>query len=289
MVLYFSCTGNSEYIAKVIASKLDETPVNIFTSVKNRTYEHYISSTPYILVLPVHNMKVPDVVEDYLNHCSFDDSNEFAICLIGSYSVGNAGKSIRKLLTLKNMNHIGTYAFYMQSSNVLCLARPTNKRILKLADRAGKEAELFAQRFKENKPSITVSVSLLGLIGTALNPLIKKLKRDNLFKTNNKCTSCGKCADACLNNNITIVNNKPEWHHNCTHCGACISTCPENAIEYGRKKGGFGYHFPTDYTEHIAEISKIEESPDSLFSDDISKSSFKIEPPQTKEEPTNQE
>lgn len=40
MVLYFSCTGNSEYIAKVIASKLDETPVNMFASVKNHVYEH---------------------------------------------------------------------------------------------------------------------------------------------------------------------------------------------------------------------------------------------------------
>lgn len=211
-------------------------------------------------------MKVPDIVEDYLSHCSFDDSNEFAICLVGSYSVGNAGRDIKKILTLSGMKHIGTFPFYMQSSNVLGLARPSGNSTLKLADRAGAEAELFAQRFKANRPSIHVSVSLVGLIGTALNPLIKKLKRDSSFKTNNNCTTCRKCAEACLNNNITIVNNKPEWHHNCTHCGACISACPENAIEYGRKKGNFGYHFPADYTNHITTVSEIkEENPDSLF------------------------
>ncbi len=265
MVLYFSCTGNSEYIAKVIAAKLDDTLTNIFSSVKSHTAEHYTSTAPYVFVLPVHNMKVPEAVEEYIRTCSFDGSNEFAICLVGSYSVGNAGSSIKKMLTLSGMNHIGTFAFYMQSSNVLGLARPNSNRTLKLADRAGAEAELFAQRFKDNRHSIPLTVSLIGLIGTALNPLIKKLKRDSAFKVNNHCNACEKCADACLNNNITIVNNKPEWHHNCTHCGACISACPQNAIEYGRKKGNFGYRFPTDYTEHIVTALAIEEKKDPLF------------------------
>lgn len=265
MVLYFSCTGNSEYIAKVIGAKLDEVPINIFNSVKNNVAEHYDSQTPYVFVLPVHNMRIPEKVEEFLSRCSFDSSEEFALCLVGSYSVGNSARRIKNILTSQGLHHIATVPFYMQSSNVLGLAKPNLKRTLKYADRAGKEAELFAQRILNCKPSMPLTVSLVGTIGTSLYPLIKKLKRDTSFKINNNCISCGKCADACFNNNIQLVDNKPDWLHNCTHCGACISSCPQNAIEYGHKKGHVGYRFPSDYTEHTRSTT-TEENTDPLFS-----------------------
>ena len=46
-----------------------------------------------------------------------------------------------------------------------------------------------------------------------------------------KCTNCGKCAEVCNYNAITIVNNKTLFFKNLCHiCGACTTVCPENAI-----------------------------------------------------------
>lgn len=49
-----------------------------------------------------------------------------------------------------------------------------------------------------------------------------------------KCVGCGKCAELCPLNNITLTGGKPAWGKRCTHCMACIHRCPTEAIEYKR-------------------------------------------------------
>lgn len=62
--------------------------------------------------------------------------------------------------------------------------------------------------------------------------------KSKLFKINDKCIGCGKCAKKCPLNNISIIDRKPVWGKNCTHCMACICYCPTEAIEYGEKSKG---------------------------------------------------
>ena len=59
-----------------------------------------------------------------------------------------------------------------------------------------------------------------------------KLKADD-FYTTDKCIGCGKCANLCPLNNISLQGKKPVWGNQCTHCMACIGNCPTEAIEYG--------------------------------------------------------
>lgn len=67
---------------------------------------------------------------------------------------------------------------------------------------------------------------------------------DKSFKVNDKCNSCGICAQICPVDNIEIVNGKPLWQHHCETCYACYVWCPNNAIygeivAYNKK-----YHHP---------------------------------------------
>ncbi len=54
-----------------------------------------------------------------------------------------------------------------------------------------------------------------------------------------KCTSCGKCVEACRYNALALINKKILLFSNLCHvCGACTIVCPENAIlEKDRKIG----------------------------------------------------
>ncbi len=70
---------------------------------------------------------------------------------------------------------------------------------------------------------------------------------------NEKCTVCGKCADACHYNAIAIVNKKVLFFQNLCHtCGACTIVCPEDAViekerEIGEilqgKSGSIDFHY----------------------------------------------
>lgn len=48
---------------------------------------------------------------------------------------------------------------------------------------------------------------------------------------NNKCTACGKCAEACNYNAIAVVKGKVLiFNELCHSCGACVFVCPEGAL-----------------------------------------------------------
>jgi MinD superfamily P-loop ATPase len=66
---------------------------------------------------------------------------------------------------------------------------------------------------------------------------------DKKFYTTDKCVGCGKCAESCVLNNITLENGRPVWHGHCTHCMACICGCPTEAIEYGKHSVGLRRYY----------------------------------------------
>jgi len=54
-----------------------------------------------------------------------------------------------------------------------------------------------------------------------------------------KCTSCGKCAEICQFKSIIFLENKPLiFKDMCHSCGGCVLVCPENAICESQRKIG---------------------------------------------------
>ncbi len=54
-----------------------------------------------------------------------------------------------------------------------------------------------------------------------------------------KCTTCGKCAEACSYNAIAVVNDQVLFFPELCHvCGACTIVCPEDAVIEREKKIG---------------------------------------------------
>lgn len=59
MILYYSATGNTEYIAKEIAERLDDTCVDLLDRIKQQNYEPLHSEKPYIICAPVYVCEMP--------------------------------------------------------------------------------------------------------------------------------------------------------------------------------------------------------------------------------------
>lgn len=77
---------------------------------------------------------------------------------------------------------------------------------------------------------------------------------------NQKCTGCGKCAEACTYNAIAVIKEKamifPEL---CHICGGCSIVCPEDAIIKGQKKIGDLIHGKSGNLEiHYALLKRGE-------------------------------
>ena len=69
-----------------------------------------------------------------------------------------------------------------------------------------------------------------------LNIFYNPFRKTKYFFADDKCVSCGKCAQICPDGAIEIKNGKPEWiKPKCQHCTACINRCPQKAIQFGKK------------------------------------------------------
>lgn len=57
--------------------------------------------------------------------------------------------------------------------------------------------------------------------------------KPQLLHIKNKCSGCGGCVRACIQNNIVLNNQYPEFDRNkCISCKECAKTCPNNAIKF---------------------------------------------------------
>lgn len=236
MVLYFTGTGNSRYVARRLAEQLEDDLVSIGERMKEGTSGTFISQTPFVIVSPVYMSRMPQEVEDFLRRSRFMGNGTACFILTAGASVGNAEACCRKLCGEMGLRYQGTAAVAMPA-NYVALYDVTPK------DEAGPAAaerlpriDAVAQSIADGQ-ELTPDPALTGMkVSTAMAPLFHRLMvKDRAFTVNGDCTGCGACAGLCPRNNIRLESGRPVWTGNCMHCMACISACPVRAIDYGRK------------------------------------------------------
>lgn len=240
MILYFSGTGNSKYVAGQIAKVTNDELVSINEKLKYNHTGKITVQDRLVFVVPTYAWRIPRVVRDWITKTDFGyDENTWFVMTCGS-EIGNAEKYNKKLCNEKGFNYMGSAQVVTPENYIAMFDSPTTEEIEKIFTKADKEIEKIANQIKENKPFATPRNNIQdkfmsGPVNMLFYPMFVK---DKDFYADDKCTNCGKCVKVCPLNNIEIKNNKPVWNKNCTHCMACISYCPTGAIEYGKKSIG---------------------------------------------------
>lgn len=237
MILYFSATGNTEFVAKEIAKKLDDTCLNLLNRVKDKDYTPVESDKPYIICAPVYVCEMPRFMAEYLGKLEFKGSKEVYFIFTSGGYCGISGVLAKAIFTKKGMIYKGHAEITMPRNYVANNAYPMleKEEIEKRIIDAYMQLYEVEKSIKENGELQARKVQLWEtLVTVPFNPVWCKLKltaKD--FHVKNSCIGCGKCERLCPLNNIKLVNKKPVWGKDCTHCMACIGNCPTQAIEYG--------------------------------------------------------
>ena len=237
MVIYFSATGNTEFIAQEIAKRLDDECVNLLDRVKKGDHSVLHSEKPFVICAPVYVCEIPRFMTKYLKEQTFSGSKDvYCIFTSGGYC-GISGQLTKWMFRKKKMNYLGHAEFKMPRNYVISDSYPMleNKEIEKrITDSYNKIADTVERIKTRNKLKARHIFLFETIITLPFNPIWCKYKYTTKdFFTTDKCSGCGKCAKLCPLNNIKIKDKKPIWDKNCTHCMACIGNCPTEAIEYG--------------------------------------------------------
>ncbi len=237
MVLYFSATGNTEFIAKEIANRTNDECLNILDRVKNKDYSPIESEKPFVICAPVYVCEIPRFMAKYLKKQKFTGSRDVYFILTSGGYCGPSGKLLKKIFKAKKMICHGHAEFKMPRNYVVSDAYSMlNKdEIEERIIAAHHELDnVCSDILAGNKLTARHVFLFETLITLPFNPIWCKYKLTSKdFHVEDSCVGCGKCEKLCPLNNISIVDKKPVWSDKCTHCMACIGNCPVNAIQYG--------------------------------------------------------
>ena len=253
MVVYFTGTGNSRYVARKIAEQTADQTVNANDCIKKDEGHVFTNTRPLVFVLPVYVSAPPLVFMDFLRKSEFQGNRKAYFIMTCAGGMGGSPAYCQKLSAELGLEYMGTASVRMPQNYIAFFTTKdaqTNRGILQAA-----------------APVIAELARLVGAQESFLDPQMKRWEyistemilgmyykwfiSAKAFKAGDACTGCGLCKTVCPLDNIRITNGKPVWKDRCTHCMACINACPKDAIEYGKKtQGKLRYRGPERTERH---------------------------------------
>ena len=246
MILCYSGTGNSRYIAHRIADALGDGLLSMNDRIKAGDTSPIEVNERLIIVTPTYAWRIPRIVRDWLTKTEFPGAKRAWFVMNCGSEIGNAAKYNRTLCREKQLSYMGTAQIIMPENYIAMFDAPRAEEARQIVDSAESDIDRAATAIAENQAFPPPRDNLYDrFMSGPVNPIFYAFcVKAKAFTVSDACIGCGKCAALCPTNNITIQNGKPVWGSDCTHCMACICYCPAEAIEYGKKSlGKPRYHF----------------------------------------------
>ena len=246
MILYFSGTGNSKFVAQRIAVALGDKILNLNDRIKASDTSLVETGERVIIVTPTYAWRIPRVVRDWLLRTEPRGAKRAWFVMTCGSEIGNANKYNRDLCAEKAISCMGTAQIVMPENYIAMFSAPQADEAREIVAKAEPNIDCVIASIQSNQPFAPARNNLYDrFMSGPVNPIFYKFfVKADAFTVSDACIGCGQCAKRCPMNNVTLKDGKPVWGKNCTHCMACICYCPVSAIEYGKKSVGQPrYHF----------------------------------------------
>ena len=237
MILYFTGTGNSRYIARHIADSLGDSLLDMNERIKAWDISEVTADKRLVFVVPTYGWRIPHIVEKWIDETQFGGDFKVWFIMDCGGEIGDADKYIRRLCERKGFDYMGVKQIVMPENYVAMFGVPSPEQAARIIEKAQPDIKNACEtlnageRFSQPRRN-----AYDRFMSDIVNPVFYKLfVKADAFTATDKCVGCGKCVKLCPLNNIELKDQRPVWGKNCTHCMACICLCPTEAVEYGKK------------------------------------------------------
>ena len=234
LVLYFSGTGNTKYIANKFAEKMNGKSYSIEEDVDFK--EIILESEIITFCYPIYGSSVPLIMSDFVDKYKSYLNNKKLIILSTQMLFSGDGARVFVDL-LRGVEFEVIYAEHFNMPNNLPNLPVIN---VKNGDKLKKKVAKAEKKLSEVCDDINAKIikkrgfnkvsKFLGynLQRKGFTKLEKKIKDD--VKVNDDCILCSACVKVCPKKNLFINNNKINSKGDCTICNRCVNVCPKQAI-----------------------------------------------------------
>ena len=246
MIVFFSGTGNSRYVAGRIADALGEPLLDLGARIKAGDTSPVETGERLIVVTPTYAWRIPRIVRDHLQQTELSGAKRAWFVMTCGGEIGSADQYNRALCAQMRLAHMGTAQIVMPENYIAMFGAPQPDEARRIVAAAEPSIVRAIAAIRAAQPFAPTRNNLYDrFMSGPVNPIFYSFfVKATAFTASSACIACGQCARRCPLNNITLHAARPTWGKTCTHCMACICYCPTGAIEYGKKSVGKPrYHF----------------------------------------------
>lgn len=259
MILWFSGTGNSRYVAERLAAQLVQPQKEMRPELITRELHIPSAERDIIWVCPVYSWGIPPYVRSVIKDIRFErDGNEDCremrhhLVLTCGDDCGLAPEMWRKEISKREWTGGKAFSVTMPNNYVCMKGFDVDSKEVEKAKLSAATARIdeISRAFNDSEGEALTDVvrGRFAWIKTRIiYPwFVRHAMSPKPFRFTKGCISCGKCAAACPMRNISMEIEKnvddgrqhprkrPRWSDNCAMCLACYHVCPRHAVMYGK-------------------------------------------------------
>lgn len=240
MILYFTGTGNTKFVAEALADKLSDDLVNMADYIRQGKRLSVESESPFVFLAPIYAWRYPRVLEDLIKNAELSGTDVVYCIATRESQSGKAAKYMKKIITEKGLDYRGFTSVNMPNHYPLASSHPSKEEIWADCEKVLPEMERIASCIKRGEHlKDQGNVIFPGLMSGAVNAAFYRfLISSKGFVVSDDCIGCGACSRRCPMGNIEMKDGKPQFKDNCTWCFGCMEYCPKGAIDLKGKTEG---------------------------------------------------
>lgn len=247
-IIFFTGTGNSLAVARLLAKKLPETTVISVNEMLRRSL-FALETDTCGFVFPVYCQNAPEIVRRLIRRMEFPARTYLFAIATHNGDPGHSHFTVDKLLRKKGNHLQAGFAVLMPGNSITPYDSTSSeeeglRRMRAAVTSIDEIADNVIRRMASPYAgSGAMRKRLKGFRNAFRHKFVFKVPE--MFWATNACDRCGLCVRICPENNIRLMTGLPEWGKHCQMCLACIHWCPQRAIQNGRDTmGRKRYHHP---------------------------------------------
>ena len=250
MILSFSGTGNSRFVADCLADHLNDQVVSLNEILRaGEVAPVFESEKPFLVCFPIYAWGMPPVLRALLGGAQFRGSDQiYFVATMGANS-GKTDEYCKSLSDSLGLKFCGFSGVVMPDNYVVAYPVKTPEQAAPIIAAGAKKCAELAQRIASGESIFRGdTTALAGLKSGIVNRMFSKYMGDTKnYVVSDACTKCGTCVKVCPLANIALEDGKVSFGSNCTACYACIHRCPSAAIDIKGKTEKNGRYVCPDY------------------------------------------